>query len=323
MTKPTIQRFLIHTISRYSNWSAESINQFFHTQRIYADQRSWRDFIRLLLVGGGVAFLVSGIIFFFAYNWAAMHKFIKLGLVQGVLILLVLASIFLKIDTRIKNMVLTGAAMLVGAVFAVFGQIYQTGADAYDLFLGWTLFIALWAVIANFPPLWFIFLGLINLTIGLYAAQVAADWSYHLVANTLFVVNMVSLGLLKWQEGKPFVNTVPKWLERIIVIFAVGYITMSFCQGIFEKGDRTVWYFSILLSVLTYVGGIVYGKKVKDSFYVAVVGLSMIIVTTCMLIRLTRETFDIGLFLIVSVFLVASISWLVVQILALNKKWYG
>ncbi len=323
MEKPKVKRSLIHTISRYSNWNAEAINQFFHKQKIYADIDNWRQFIRFLLVGGGVAFLVTGIIFFFAYNWADMHKFAKLGLVQGVLILMVLASLFLKIDQRIQNILLTGASFLVGAVFAVFGQIYQTGADAYDLFLGWTLFIALWVFVSNFPPLWFIFLGLVNLTISLYAEQVASNWSFHFVMNVLFLVNSLSLILLKWQEGSALVERVPKWLERIIVIAFVGYVTMSFCLGIFEKGGPTAWYFSIFLCLLTYGTGIWYGQKIKDTFYIAVIGLSMIIVGTSILIRLIAKTFDFGLFFIIGGFVVGSISLLVMKILELNKKWYG
>lgn len=322
MDKPKIKRSLIHTISRHSNWSAESINQFFRTQKIYADRDNWRNFIRLLLVGGGVAFLVSGIIFFFAYNWADMHKFTKLGLVQGLLALMVLASLFLKIDNRIKNILLTGAAMLVGALFAVFGQIYQTGADAYDLFLGWTLFIAIWVFVSNFPPLWFIFLGLVNLAINLYSEQVASDWSYNLVMNILFLVNIASLIFLKWREGSTFIENVPKWLERTIVIVAVGYLTMSFCQGIFDKGSSVAWFFSILLSFLTYGLGIWYGLKIKDTFYIAVVGFSIIMVGTSFLIRLLGDFLDIGLLFVIGGFVVGGVSLLVMKILELNKKWY-
>lgn len=323
MEKPNIKRSLIHTISRYSNWSAESIDQFIRSQKVYADVNNWRDFIRLLLVGGGVAFLVSGIIFFFAYNWADMHKFTKLGLVQGILTLMVLASVFLKIDVRIKNILLTGAAMLVGALFAVFGQIYQTGADAYDLFLGWTLFIALWVFVSNFPPLWFIFLGLVNVTIGLYAEQVTSDWSPHLILNILFFVNIASLLLLKWQEGSALVEKVPKWLERIIVMFSIGYLTMSVILGIFDTGSSTAWFISVLLSLLAYALGLWYAYKQKDTFYIAVVGLSMIMVGTAFLVRVLGEFLEIGLLFLIGGFVVGSVSLLVARIIYLNKKWYG
>jgi len=323
MEKPTIKRSLIHTISRYSNWSSDSIDQFIRTQNIYADVKDWRDFIRLLLVGGGTAFLVSGIIFFFAFNWEDMHKFTKLGLVQGILALLVLASVFLNIDVRIKNILLTGASMLIGAVFAVFGQIYQTGADAYDLFLGWTVFIALWVIVSNFPPLWFIFLGLLNLTFWLFTDQVASDWSYHLVLNTLFLINIGSLLLLKWQESSAFVEKIPKWLERIIVMVSLGFLTMSVCAGIFDTDDNTLWIISILLILIAYAIGIWYGNKMKDTFYIAVVGLSIIMVSTALLIKVLGEFRDFGFLLIIGIFLIGSISFLVMQILTLNKKWHG
>ncbi|MEM8528949.1 MAG: DUF2157 domain-containing protein, partial [Bacteroidota bacterium] len=321
--KPKIKRSLLHTISRHSNWRAENINQFIRTQKIYADLDNWRDFVRFLLVGGGMAFLVSGIIFFFAYNWADMHKFTKLGLVQGVLVLMVLASVFFKIDKQIQNIVLTGASMLVGAVFAVFGQIYQTGADAYDLFLGWTLFIALWVFVSNFPPLWFIFLGLVNLTVGLYSEQVASDWPYYFLMNILFIVNMVALLFLKWQEGSALIKNVPKWLERIIIIVSIGYLTTSVCFGLFDERNSTALFLSVFLIVLTYGIGIWYGQKAKDTFYVAAIGFSMIVVTTSILIRVVEDSIDEGVLLVVGGFVVGSISFLVMLILRLNKKWYG
>ncbi|WP_315814113.1 hypothetical protein [Paraflavitalea speifideaquila] len=49
---------------------------------------------------------------------------------------------------------LTAAAVLLGVLMAVFGQVYQTGANAYDLFLSWTIAITLWVVIANFALLY-------------------------------------------------------------------------------------------------------------------------------------------------------------------------
>ena len=57
------------------------------------------------------------------------------------------------VQSNPMNVSHNGATFLIGTLFAVFGQIYQTGADAYDLFLGWTLFTILWAVAIRFAPL--------------------------------------------------------------------------------------------------------------------------------------------------------------------------
>lgn len=165
MEKPKITRSLLHIVSRFSNWQATDLETSFRENDIYANQNDWSKFIKTFLMSLGIAFLVSGVIFFFAYNWASLHKFIKLGLVQVLLIAMVCVAVFSKLDKNVKGIILLGAGMLVGALFAVFGQIYQTGANAYDFFFGWTVFIALWVFVSNFGSMWLLFLALINISI--------------------------------------------------------------------------------------------------------------------------------------------------------------
>ena len=114
-------------------------------QALYADKKQWNQFLSIFLLAVGVGFTVAGIIFFFAYNWEELPKFAKLGIVEVLLVASVLLATFTHWNKLVKQILLTGATFLIGTLLAVFGQIYQTGADAYDLFLGWTLFTILWA----------------------------------------------------------------------------------------------------------------------------------------------------------------------------------
>ena len=113
-------------------------------QALYADKKQWNQFLSVFLLAVGVGLTVAGIIFFFAYNWDELPKFAKLGIVEVLLIASVLLATFTRWNKLVKQILLTGATFLIGTLFAVFGQIYQTGADAYDLFLGWTLFTILY-----------------------------------------------------------------------------------------------------------------------------------------------------------------------------------
>jgi len=146
----------IHIISRHSNCTEKGIDKVLR-EEVYSDSKSWKGFVNLLFISLGVGFTVSGIIFFFAYNWTDLHKFAKMGLIEGLIILTTSVVLFSKLNLKVKNILLTGTSVLVGVLIAVFGQIYQTGANAYDFFLGWTLFISLWVVISNYPPLWLVF----------------------------------------------------------------------------------------------------------------------------------------------------------------------
>ena len=171
-----IEREDIQIITRHSNWSEKSIDNILK-KNIYSDKDSWLKFLRLFFISLGVGFTTAGIIFFFAYNWADLHKFIKIGFIEGLIIISTLVILFSKISLDVKNILLTGTSILVGVLFAVFGQIYQTGANAYDFFLGWTMFITIWVFVSNYAPLWLVFITLINTTLILYSQQVAQDWS--------------------------------------------------------------------------------------------------------------------------------------------------
>ena len=105
-------------------------------QALYADKKQWNQFLSVFLLAVGVGFTVAGIIFFFAYNWDELPKFAKLGIVEVLLVASVLLATFTRWNKLVKQILLTGATFLIGTLFAVFGQIYQTGADCLRSFPG-------------------------------------------------------------------------------------------------------------------------------------------------------------------------------------------
>jgi uncharacterized membrane protein len=131
-------RTSIHLITSYSNWTEQGVDKALK-DHIFSNVASWRSFLRFLFLALGVGFTTAGIIFFFAYNWADLHKFAKIGIMEGLVIITTLIVVLTGWKPIVKNVILTGTTFLVGGMIAVFGQIYQTGANAYDFFLGWTI----------------------------------------------------------------------------------------------------------------------------------------------------------------------------------------
>ncbi len=159
------------------------------------DRTAWQKFVNSLLLLLGAAFTLSGIFFFFAYNWADMHRFFKFGLIEAAIIGTVVIAWQQGLDRLPGKIALLMAAMLVGALFAVFGQVYQTGADAYTLFLNWMIFISGWVIIGAFPVLWLVWLILLNLSWGFYWFQVLdpEQWTFTLMFETFFLLNALAL----------------------------------------------------------------------------------------------------------------------------------
>ena len=125
-------RWIIQAIGRHSDLDAEALERLFQAE-VYRRPSQWYRFIRLSLIALGAGFLLAGVVFFFAYNWDGLHKFVKLGIVAGLLAGCVIASWMMQPQSAAHKVLLFAACLLTGVLFAVYGQIYQTGADAGDL----------------------------------------------------------------------------------------------------------------------------------------------------------------------------------------------
>ena len=163
----------------------------------------WLDRGLLIL---GVILIVSGVGYFFAHNWQHLTENDKLGLAGGSVLAAFIGAISAGVDRFPGKLLLLAASMLVGVFIAVFGQIYQTGADTYELFQAWAFLIFPWVVLGRFVPLWLFWLALVNLAIGFYwpvsayilfgSQQAESCFRYETVS--LFALNLAALSLREW-----------------------------------------------------------------------------------------------------------------------------
>ncbi|CAN6959244.1 DUF2157 domain-containing protein [Psychrobacter okhotskensis] len=132
---------------------------------VYPSKRTWLQFFdKALLIIGAVA-LVLSLVLFIAYNWLYMGKLAKFALVEGALVITIALYVALSFRRRfafVRQLLLLIASIITGSLLALFGQVYQTGADTWQLFFGWAVLITPWVIIARFPALWLLWLGLIN-----------------------------------------------------------------------------------------------------------------------------------------------------------------
>lgn len=306
----------IQVIVQNSNWSEDGVAKALQEQ-VYSDKPSWRKFLSLLLLALGVSFSTSGIVFFFAFNWSQLHRFTKLGLVEGLVVLVFLCLIFIKAKPLVKKTMLVAASVLVGVLWAVFGQVYQTGANAYDFFLAWTLCIAIWTFLSNFAPQWLLFIALINITLVLYIEQVAHHWDEILLFLLLFGIN--SLFLLTFLILPRFtkLKAHPLWFIYLLALVVVAIGTVGVSNGVFEK--TTPLAVLLLLSTLVLFGaGIWFGLKTKSLFYLSIIPFGIIIIFCAFLLNISDGA---GMLFAVGVFIIASISLLIKTLLGFQKKW--
>jgi uncharacterized membrane protein len=203
--------------------SPHALQRALHLSVASPSRPEWRSFLSTALMSLGTLLVLSGVIYFFAYNWAALHRFGKMGLVAAAIAAAAVGAWRLG-EGRAGQFCLLASAVLVGALLAVYGQAYQTGADPYELFVGWSALILPWVLLARFAPLWLFLLVLLNTGVSLFWVQVldgderTATW----LAVALGVLNGFA-----WATYEHFANAGLAWLRgrwvaRCMAVMAVA-----------------------------------------------------------------------------------------------------
>lgn len=146
----------------------KNIHEALNLSQAKVSPQQWIDLISKNLILFGFISLSVGIIFFLAYNWVDMSNFTKFVLVQSLLGLSAILFTLVKSYSHLSTALLFFIALLVGALFALFGQTYQTGKDPWQLFMLWCTVITPLATISKNSSLWMLWLALLNLSIYLF-----------------------------------------------------------------------------------------------------------------------------------------------------------
>lgn len=222
--------------------------------RLYAFEllspaRLWRLWASRLLLVLGAALILTGVVFFFAANWNSLSGLVKLGGIEVGLILCLAGVWFYGLERLSGKVLLLGAGVLVGVFLAVFGQEYQTGADAWDLFAQWSALIFGWVLLARFVPLWGVWLVVTNLAVFLFVAQTgflrdAAEINLpaiHAVLNGAVLVARE----LACARGASWLQD--QWTRLLLVLAVLYALLIPVLASIFDYEQEYV--FSLLIGL--------------------------------------------------------------------------
>lgn len=181
--------------------------------------RAWARFAGAALLLAGAALLLAGIFFFFAYNWAELHRFAKFALIQAAVLAAAGYALWRGLERIDGQAALFAACALVGALLAVFGQVYQTGADSYALFLTWAVLIAAPTLLARSAPLWMLLMALLMLALNYgWEQRIADHWQLRDTARFALSAAL----LLGWElaRGRGAAWMRPPWYGRALLAVA-------------------------------------------------------------------------------------------------------
>jgi len=121
-----------------------------------------------LLAALGVTLMLAATMWFFAANWVGMGRFPKLGLICGVLVGTYGIGGWLQYrhggQPLLARLLILSGAFSFGIGLALIGQLYNSHANSYTLFLTWFVPVALLFQALRFPTLAVLCVLLANLT---------------------------------------------------------------------------------------------------------------------------------------------------------------
>jgi uncharacterized membrane protein len=256
----------------------------------------WRVWLDRGLLSLGVVLILAGIGDFFAHNWRHLTDAVKLGLAGGAVALSFAGAVWAGFDRFPGKLLLLAASALVGVFIGVFGQVYQTGADTYELFTAWAFFIFPWVVLGRFMPLWTFWVGVLNCAVGFYwpVARLGFlfdDWSLFRNATiSLFMVNGAALLAREIAGRRPPEWFDGGWSKLLLLAATIAAASVEAIAEILHTWDYDAANSSALAACVLYAGVVVgtgyYYSRVRYSLpSLAMIALGACTTLTFLVIR--------------------------------------
>lgn len=154
--------------------------------RAGSERHDWRVFLLQTCLTLAVLLLGGALICWVAANWSGWSRFERLTGAQAALMLVTLPAIVLlwrgrdrPAQVRSARSGLIGlACVALGALLALIGQTYQTGANTWELFALWAALMLPWAIAGRSASVWLLWVAVVNTALLLWHAptSVVGEW---------------------------------------------------------------------------------------------------------------------------------------------------
>lgn len=135
-------------------------------------------------------FMAVSILYLIAANWLMLPDSIQLSIPPVILLVTAWVSVTDTLSEGVRQTLHGICGLMVGLSLAVIGQVYQTGADSYLLFLIWTLLLLPWLYRPNIGIFTLVCI-ISQLTLFLFFRQ--TFWAEKFPYLYLFTLNLLSL----------------------------------------------------------------------------------------------------------------------------------
>jgi uncharacterized membrane protein len=274
-------------------------------------REDWRSFVDQLLLWSGTTFLGVGAIFFVAFNWNDLGRFAKFGLAEVLIVMSTIAFAKLGPDRISAKAALLFSALAMGALLALVGQTYQTGADPWQLFASWSVLILPWVAVGRFSGLWMLWIAIVNVAIALYFVVFGGLFGFVVSTErlfwTLFVFDTAALAI--WERSATRMAWLnERWAPRLLAL-GNGVIVTGLAMNAIAGGSASSGLAFVIYPLWAGAVYMVYRYRTPDLFMLSGACLSVIVtITTFLSKHLLRSWDEGGAFLFIALAIVGMAS---------------
>lgn len=231
---------------------------------VLRDGAFWKAWAIRALLAIAVGHILSGVVFFFAFNWNDLSGMAKFGVVGGAILACLLAWIVARMDSPAGQAFGIGATVLVGVMFAVLGQVYQTPALIHTPFVFWAILTLPFALASRNLAHWTVWLVILTVAVTTYAnsgLRLAGD---NFAANALNIAVAAGtvLGLIALDKviAPRLAWARAEWFRVLLVLGAASFAFFGFTESFWDS-HNILW----VLPLVLLCGLLVYLYRLKPS----------------------------------------------------------
>jgi uncharacterized membrane protein len=280
---------------------------------------------------GAVLSLAAGVVFFVAANWSRIAVFGRFALLELLLLAFVAIALVKPPPRFVGRAAVLLAFVATGALLALFGQTYQTGADVYELFLTWALLGLPFAIVARWGVVSAAWVLVLNTALLLFCAWhprggllwMVFDGTRFTTVHALLFAAYLNLALWFTFE-KLALAAVPEWVRRLLLSCGFGFVTWVGIVGVVDNdflfGQNATPGTAMLgaFAAMAVVSWLALRSR-RDVYPLAVAMGSLIVVILCAVPRFTND--DDAMFFGFAVWLIASSTIAGKVLMSLTRRW--
>jgi predicted membrane protein DUF2157 len=282
----------------------------------------------------GVLSIGASLVFFVAANWSRIAVFGRFAMLEIMLVGFVVLAL-LRPPPRLVGRAATFLAFITtGALLALFGQTYQTGADAYELFLGWALLGLPLVAASQWGATSAAWICVLDLALCLFCGWnprggflwMLFDGDRFTTTHALLFASALNIGLwvaferLEWRGA-------PGWVRRLALFFGLCFVSWLGFIGVFagkgwDAAGGEDWL--AIAGAAVAIGGIAVTALAqrRDVYPLALALGSVVFLVTCWIARWMGGAHE-GVFFMMALWLIAASTAGGRGLVLLTRAWRG